>query len=771
MIQVLHGDCRDRMAELAECSVDAIVSDPPYGLVQGKKGGTGVASINLDSPYGRARIGTGHGPGGFMGCAWDSAVPGPEFWAAALRVAKPGAYLVAFGGTRTSHRLACAIEDAGWELRDTLGWLYGSGFPKSLDFAGERDEATKQRRTKPEFSGHWAADGWGTALKPAWEPITLARKPLIGTVAANVLAHGTGALNIDGCRIEAADDAYARNCSGDRGHGGTRDIVDRGATDLRPGGGAASDLGRWPANILHDGSDEVLAMFPAEAGAAAPVHRRNGEKFRQAYGTFAGNIDEAGSTFHGDSGSAARFFWSPKASTAERNLGLGQNDQNRHPTVKPVDLMAYLCRLALHRQGRRRFLELPEPPQGGHPPDPGQAAVGAGGMTTPPRRPLVRYHGGKWRLAPWIIGHFPKHRIYVEPYGGGGSVLLRKPRSYGEIYNDLDGEIVNLFRVTRDQGAELLRRIELTPFARGEFAVSYEPSADPIEQARLTLVRSFMGFGSAGICKETTGFRANSNRSGTTPAQDWRNYPAALALVIDRLRGVVIENRDALEVMAIHDSPDTLHYVDPPYVHATRSGKVRGTVTSKAYKHEMTDDDHGRMAAALGQLKGTVVLSGYRNGVYDDLFQDWQRIDQATHADGARARVESLWLSPNSHQVGLFRQGWREHPDHGPGLAPADAASQPGGLWGGEVSGKADYVRAQPQTRDHGCHWPGCDKQVPPAMWGCKQHWFQLPPMLRARIWATYRPGQEVTMTPSAEYVEVAKRVHEWIIRYKEPPQ
>lgn len=381
MIQVLQGDCRARMAELAECSVDAIVSDPPYGLVQGKKGGTGVASINLDSPYGRARIGTGQGPGGFMGCAWDSAVPGPEFWTAALRVAKPGAYLVAFGGTRTSHRLACAIEDAGWELRDTLGWLYGSGFPKNHDAAKAIDKhygltgetvpvGDPVKRMIPgadqNATGSWIKDngreyqpgeyrpahpdavrwqGWGTALKPAWEPIILARKPLDGTVAANVLAHGTGALNIDECRVPVHDAAYARNHSGDRGHAGTRGADQEGTTNLHAGGGSASAAGRWPANILHDGSDEVLGVFPAEAGAAAPVHRRNGDKFRQAYGAFAGNIDEAGSTFHGDSGSAARFFWSPKASTAERNLGLGPNDQNRHPTVKPIDLMAYLCRL------------------------------------------------------------------------------------------------------------------------------------------------------------------------------------------------------------------------------------------------------------------------------------------------------------------------------------------------------------------------------------------------------------------------------------------
>lgn len=378
MIQVLHGDCRERMAELAECSVDAIVSDPPYGLVQGKKGGTGVASINLDSPYGRARIGTGQGPGGFMGCAWDSAVPGPEFWTAALRVAKPGAYLVAFGGTRTFHRLACAIEDAGWELRDTLGWLYGSGFPKNHDAAKAIDKhygltgetvpaGDPVKRMIPgadqNATGSWIKDngreyqpgeyrpahpdavrwqGWGTALKPAWEPIILARKPLAGTVAANVLAHGTGALNIDGCRvgteggstIPSGMDRYnAKNAE----HGYRPGAYEQGKPP------PPAPAGRWPANILHDGSDEVLAAFPDSDGQQARARTDSAAQGNSVFGALRHVINNPEP--RGDSGSAARFFWSPKASTAERNLGLGPSDQNRHPTVKPIDLMAYLCRL------------------------------------------------------------------------------------------------------------------------------------------------------------------------------------------------------------------------------------------------------------------------------------------------------------------------------------------------------------------------------------------------------------------------------------------
>lgn len=265
-----------------------------------------------------------------------------------------------------------------------------------------------------------------------------------------------------------------------------------------------------------------------------------------------------------------------------------------------------------------------------------------------PTRPLLRYHGGKWKLAPWIIAHLPQHRIYVEPFGGAGSVLLRKGRSYSEVYNDLDGEVVNVFRMARDRGDDLVRAIELTPFSREEFALSYQPSEDPLERARRTITRSFQGFGSAAVCGEVSGFRANSNRSGTTPAHDWRNYPDTLRAIIERLRGVVIEQRDALDLMRQHDSADAVHYVDPPYVHSTRSEKSRNTVTRKAYKHELTDADHQRLAAGLRAMTGAVVLSGYRCALYDDLYQGWTRIDFRAHADGARARVESLWVSPNA---------------------------------------------------------------------------------------------------------------------------
>lgn len=251
---------------------------------------------------------------------------------------------------------------------------------------------------------------------------------------------------------------------------------------------------------------------------------------------------------------------------------------------------------------------------------------------------MCRYHGGKWKLADWIISRFPAHKVYVEPFGGAASVLLKKDRSYAEIYNDLDGEIVNLFRVARDSGDELVRVAELTPFSRDEFVGSYEPSADPLEQARRTLARSFMGFGSAAASRKATGFRANSNRSGTTPAHDWANYPQALERTVSRLRGVTIENKDAMSVMAQHDTPETLFYVDPPYVSASRDSGID-------YLHEMTDEDHERLCVFLHGLRGMVVLSGYRSELYDRLYGDWNQEEKAAFADGARERVEVLWFN------------------------------------------------------------------------------------------------------------------------------
>lgn len=258
-------------------------------------------------------------------------------------------------------------------------------------------------------------------------------------------------------------------------------------------------------------------------------------------------------------------------------------------------------------------------------------------------RPIVRYHGGKWILAEWIISHFPVHRTYCEPYGGGGSVLLRKGRSKGEIYNDLDGEIVNVFRVARDQGQQLKEILRLTPFSREEFIQCYEPSDEPLERARRTIARSFMCFGANGIAarKGMTGFRAASRTDGTMPAYDWKNYADAFDPIIERLRGVVIENRPALQVMESHDGPETLHYVDPPYVFETR-GDIR-----HGYKHEMTDEQHIELADFLKRLKGKIIISGYASKLYSEIYEGWQCISRKSMADGARERTELIWLSPN----------------------------------------------------------------------------------------------------------------------------
>jgi DNA adenine methylase len=277
-----------------------------------------------------------------------------------------------------------------------------------------------------------------------------------------------------------------------------------------------------------------------------------------------------------------------------------------------------------------------------------------------PLRPALRYHGGKWRIAPWIIAHFPPHRVYVEPFGGAASVLLRKPRSYAEVYNELSGDVVNFFRVLRDDdmSARLLREIALTPFARDEFEGAYAAGPDPVDRARALAVRSMMGFGSNGHnARVKTGFRANSNRSGTTPAHDWANYPEALAATIDRLRGVIVENRDAVACMSQHDGPQTLHYVDPPYPMGTRSLrnpydlKYRATgATHRAgcYDHEMSDDAHQALLGALRTLSGSVVLSGYPSPLYDAALDGWMRVECAALADGARARTEVLWLNPRA---------------------------------------------------------------------------------------------------------------------------
>lgn len=256
-------------------------------------------------------------------------------------------------------------------------------------------------------------------------------------------------------------------------------------------------------------------------------------------------------------------------------------------------------------------------------------------------RPLLRYHGGKYKLAQWIISNFPKHRIYTECFGGAASVLLSKEPCYCEVYNDLDDEIVNLFTIVRTCGEDLRIALQNTPFSRREFELSYEKTEDDFERARRTVIRSFMGFGSASASGRRSGFRSNSNRSGTTPAHDWKNYPEAMKFIIERLRGVVIENRDFKKVMLAHDSIETLHYADPPYVLDTR---YNGQAT-ECYNFELTNSQHEDMCHFIKNLKGTVILSGYDNEIYNDLLPDWHKVYRKAFADGAKERIEVLWIN------------------------------------------------------------------------------------------------------------------------------
>lgn len=266
-------------------------------------------------------------------------------------------------------------------------------------------------------------------------------------------------------------------------------------------------------------------------------------------------------------------------------------------------------------------------------------------------RPILRWHGGKWRLAPWIIRHFPAHRIYVEPFGGAASVLMRKPRAYAEVYNDLDAEVVNLFRVLQNprKARRLVRALRLTPFAREEFLRAYDPARCGVERARRLIIRTFMGFGSdSGTGAYRTGFRADSNRSHTTPAHDWANYPDALDAIVERFARVVVERRPAIQIMRRHDAADTLHYIDPPYLPETRRRAARrpGKADMGVYRHELTAEDHVALLDALRALSGMVVLSGYPSSIYDAALPDWRRVERAAYADGASPRTECLWINP-----------------------------------------------------------------------------------------------------------------------------
>ena len=389
-MKLLLGDCLHWMKEMDDNSVDSIVTDPPYGL-------------------------------SFMGKKWDYDVPSVEVWRECLRVLKPGGHLLAFAGSRTYHRLVVNVEDAGFEIRDQIMWVYGTGFPKSLNISKAMDKAagaerevvgydsSKARPNKENYAKRtdrqpssgaiegWKDNGatitepatpeahqwqgWGTALKPAHEPIVVARKPLIGTVAANVLEHGTGGLNIDGCRIPFQDESDLASVvnptlTTQKGEKHTAGAMTGGIRRIDAG----DAKGRFPANFIHDGSDEVVSLFPVTA--PSKVQPRN-QAARPTQASKGAEKARTGIMGHDDNGgSAARFFYCAKASKSERNAGLeafedkksqhnaggigrkvsvekrleqGKENapmmKNIHPTVKPVKLMEYLCRLVTPPNG------------------------------------------------------------------------------------------------------------------------------------------------------------------------------------------------------------------------------------------------------------------------------------------------------------------------------------------------------------------------------------------------------------------------------------
>ena len=385
-MKLINADCIEAMKAMPDNSVDSIVTDPPYEL-------------------------------GFMGKSWDASgiAFNVEVWREALRVIKPGGHLIAFSGSRTYHRMAVAIEDAGFEIRDQIMWVYGSGFPKSHNISKGLDKSENKEvwennkygggNSKCEQCGKWMIsgspcqcpkpivefksdaakqwDGWGTALKPAHEPMVLARKPLIGTVANNVLTHGTGGLNIDGSRVVADGENFDNLKSRPIGKLNTRrndetdeefDVRVNESPEQLAALAKLKELGRWPANFIHDGSDEVVALFPANAGGGFGKRGASISIYGGGKGFTTATGEEVG---FGDSGSAARFFYCAKASKRDRTEGLdgfeakrdhdgradggvgGDNPRNRtnnaklnhHPTVKPTALMQYLVRLVTPPSG------------------------------------------------------------------------------------------------------------------------------------------------------------------------------------------------------------------------------------------------------------------------------------------------------------------------------------------------------------------------------------------------------------------------------------
>jgi len=261
--------------------------------------------------------------------------------------------------------------------------------------------------------------------------------------------------------------------------------------------------------------------------------------------------------------------------------------------------------------------------------------------------PALRYHGAKFRLAQWVMQFFPEHTCYVEPFGGAAGVLLQKPRVYAEVYNDLDGEVVNFFRVLRDPTlrVQLLEALILTPYSRADFDEAWEPTDDQIELSRRLCIRAQMGFGSAGATKGHTGFRIDTKREYGTAQHLWTTYPSAVAAAGQRMTGVLIENRSAIAVMKAHDAPSTLHFVDPPYMHETRV--MRGS--SRIYKHELSDFDHVELLTTLLELEGFVVLSGYRSDLYCEKLSGWEEHTTSARISAGRGtaiREEVIWVNP-----------------------------------------------------------------------------------------------------------------------------
>ena len=359
-MRLIHGDCREVLPTLDADSIDACVTDPPYHLTSINKRYATADSMATEHPVYKRHT------RGFMGKGWDGGDVAfdPATWAAVLRILKPGAHLLAFGGTRTYHRLVCAVEDAGFEIRDTITWLYGSGFPKSLNVSKAIDKAAGADRQPDDYTGAngknrvygarmgggvtlakgdavtaaaAAAAGYGTALKPACELIVLARKPLSeSSVGANFTRHRTGALNINATRIGAEG-----GCAG-AGAGAGAVVFGNGlnGTFAQPVPG----LGRWPANVVLDAdAAELLDEASGERSSGyAHVLRRGGTTGAgMGYGSSAaGNVLDA---TYGDTGGASRFFYTAKADGAERNVNQAQ--RNSHPTVKPISLMSWLVRL------------------------------------------------------------------------------------------------------------------------------------------------------------------------------------------------------------------------------------------------------------------------------------------------------------------------------------------------------------------------------------------------------------------------------------------